>query len=264
MWRASGTWSHTLEASYVDTEDLALAAAGVTLRRRTGGPDEGWHLKRPTVDGARVETRVPLGAADGPVPEELVTYVRALVRDRPLVRVATMLNQREVHALLDAEGAELAEVCDDRVRGTALVGPRAADGDGELLWREWEVELGGGEPDLLDAAAALLGEAGAAPASSESKLQRVLGTEPTASSSGLGPDQAGAVLWNHVAAQVAELKARDPEVRTDEPDGVHKMPVASRRAAERLADVRSVARPERHRTAARRAQGPRRRPRPGR
>jgi len=30
-----------VEAVYVDTEDLGLARAGVTLRRRLGGPDAG-------------------------------------------------------------------------------------------------------------------------------------------------------------------------------------------------------------------------------
>ena len=36
-----------LEAVYHDTADLALARRGVTLRRRVGGQDSGWHLKRP-------------------------------------------------------------------------------------------------------------------------------------------------------------------------------------------------------------------------
>ena len=36
-----------LEATYLDTPDLRLAAHRHTLRRRTGGHDAGWHLKRP-------------------------------------------------------------------------------------------------------------------------------------------------------------------------------------------------------------------------
>ena len=35
---------HQLSATYVDTEDLRLARWGVTLRRREGGSDAGWHL----------------------------------------------------------------------------------------------------------------------------------------------------------------------------------------------------------------------------
>ena len=36
-----------LDAQYFDTDDLRLIHAGVTLRRRVGGHDEGWHLKTP-------------------------------------------------------------------------------------------------------------------------------------------------------------------------------------------------------------------------
>ena len=36
-----------LDAVYFDTSDLRLARAGITLRRREGGTDPGWHLKLP-------------------------------------------------------------------------------------------------------------------------------------------------------------------------------------------------------------------------
>ena len=36
-----------LDAGYYDTSDLRLLRAGVTLRRRRGGADEGWHLELP-------------------------------------------------------------------------------------------------------------------------------------------------------------------------------------------------------------------------
>jgi inorganic triphosphatase YgiF len=49
-----------LRAEYFDTDQLNLARAGITLRRRTGGPDAGWHLKLPgqgwRSDGARRTT----------------------------------------------------------------------------------------------------------------------------------------------------------------------------------------------------------------
>ena len=45
------TADQELAATYFDTTDLALATAGVTLRRRTGGEDAGWHLKLPMSDG---------------------------------------------------------------------------------------------------------------------------------------------------------------------------------------------------------------------
>ena len=37
----------TLSATYYDTPDLQLTRNKITLRRRSGGPDEGWHLKLP-------------------------------------------------------------------------------------------------------------------------------------------------------------------------------------------------------------------------
>ena len=37
--------SEDLSAEYYDTDDLRLIRAGVTLRRRRGGHDAGWHLK---------------------------------------------------------------------------------------------------------------------------------------------------------------------------------------------------------------------------
>ncbi len=43
--------SADLVATYFDTEDLALTRAGVSLRRRLGGSDAGWHLKVPAGEG---------------------------------------------------------------------------------------------------------------------------------------------------------------------------------------------------------------------
>jgi hypothetical protein len=52
-----------LDAVYYDTADLRLIRAGVTLRRRTGGEDAGWHLKLPAGADTRDEIRLPLAAA---------------------------------------------------------------------------------------------------------------------------------------------------------------------------------------------------------
>ena len=48
-----------LDAVYFDTPAHDLAAHRITLRRRTGGPDAGWHLKLPG-DGFRTEVTEPL------------------------------------------------------------------------------------------------------------------------------------------------------------------------------------------------------------
>jgi inorganic triphosphatase YgiF len=42
-----GLEEQTLEAVYYDTKDLRLARAGVTVRRRPGADDAGWHLTLP-------------------------------------------------------------------------------------------------------------------------------------------------------------------------------------------------------------------------
>ena len=62
--------SQHLEAVYFDTPGHDLAAHHVTLRRRTGGADAGWHLKLPAGPDARTEVRTPLDdGVGGAVPE---------------------------------------------------------------------------------------------------------------------------------------------------------------------------------------------------
>lgn len=57
-----------LDARYFDTADLALSRAGVALRRRTGGPDAGWHIKGPREGDGRLELGWPLDD-DGGAPQ---------------------------------------------------------------------------------------------------------------------------------------------------------------------------------------------------
>lgn len=225
-----------LVATYFDTPDLRLARVGITLRRRTGGPDAGWHLKQPKVDDARVEVRRPLGRATRTPPRALVDLVRVQVRDARLIAAATLTTHRVVVPLLDEDGAVVAEVADDRVEGQVPAG-----GD-PVEWREIEVELVAGDRALLAAVVERLRQAGAAPASSSSKLARVLGTDPRAAK----PDpldagsDAGAVVRRHLAEQVAALVRRDPQARVDTPDAVHKMRVATRRLRSALATFRPL------------------------
>jgi hypothetical protein len=56
-----GAEEQSLEAVYFDTVDLRLARAGITLRRREGGSDPGWHLKLPAGGDSRDEVRMPVG-----------------------------------------------------------------------------------------------------------------------------------------------------------------------------------------------------------
>src|SRR4051812_50026090 len=74
---------HHLEAVYVDTSGLDLTRRGVTLRRRTGGGDAGWHLKGPDGHDRRLELRRPPGRGRDPPPRERVHPGRGGGRGRP-------------------------------------------------------------------------------------------------------------------------------------------------------------------------------------
>ena len=96
---ASETTSFTLRATYFDTKDLRLTRAAITLRRRTGGRDEGWHLKLPGRGRARREIGVAIDAAPGvngdgtvTLPAELHDLVRAVVRNEEIVPIAQVDN----------------------------------------------------------------------------------------------------------------------------------------------------------------------------
>ena len=90
----------TLDATYYDTDDLRLAREGITLRRRSGGSDEGWHLKLPISvsqgAGTREELHLPLeaGGPKGTVAPGFRHLVGALVRSDELRPVATLRTER--------------------------------------------------------------------------------------------------------------------------------------------------------------------------
>ncbi|MFE9623121.1 CHAD domain-containing protein [Streptomyces sp. NPDC006527] len=156
-----------LDATYYDTADERLAAASLTLRRRTGGSDAGWHLKFPVAPGVRDEIRAPLSDT---VPRSLAGLVRSRVRGAELVPVVRLRSARDVRDLVDGEGRLLAEVSLDAVRADRLTGR-----GGSARWTEIEVELAdGGDPAFLDTVEEQLRTAGVRPSASASKLARAL------------------------------------------------------------------------------------------
>jgi inorganic triphosphatase YgiF len=159
---------HHLSATYFDTADQQLAASKITLRRRTGGTDEGWHLKLPEGSGARREVHAPLGSADD-VPDDLVARVAEVTGSAELAPIAQLDTERTVVTLTGTGGRVLAEVADDVVTARRL----PASGE-PLQWREVEVEVTEEDPDFQRAAAEILFAAGARPAGHASKLARVL------------------------------------------------------------------------------------------
>jgi CHAD domain-containing protein len=233
-------------ARYYDTADLRLLQARITLRRRVGGVDDGWHLKLPGDGDARREVTVPLGPGDEPVPDELVARVRVHVRDRELVPQTTLTTRRTVHEMLDADGTVLAELCDDEVRaerGSPAETTQAAD-DVER-WREWEVEVRGGAEELIDEVEPLLLGAGAGPAASSSKAARALSRHRPETSwrdrLTLPEDPTVAdVLARYLAEHLTALQEQDVKLRGGEEEGVHQLRVAARRTRSALTTYKSV------------------------
>jgi len=223
-----------LEAVYFDTPEHALAARRITLRRRTGGTDAGWHLKLPAGGDARTEIRMPLGEDDGVVPDELKDVVLAIVRDRRLEPVARIATTRTVDVLYGPSRVPLAEFCDDQV--TASAGPDTEPQE----WREWELELAEGvAPDvgaaLLDRLTNRLLDAGAEPAGHGSKLARVLANS-RGGEQAEPPTPSSDPVHRAVAEQVDELLIWDRAVREDAWDSVHQMRVATRKIRSLLQD----------------------------
>jgi CHAD domain-containing protein len=218
-----------LVADYYDTADLRLLAAGITLRRRTGGQDPGWHLKLPAKPGTRTEIQLPPGRAGRRVPAELANLVGARTRGAALQPVASITTVRRVTTLVGKDGESLAEVADDSVRGRDAV---LSEDHDAAQWREIEVELTGGDGKLLTAADSLLRGSGLQRSLRSAKLERVLGERrrPQATAAKLARSaSAGAVIGAYLRYQAEELKSVDPRVRQWEPDSVHQMRVACRR-----------------------------------
>ncbi|MGR0160200.1 CYTH and CHAD domain-containing protein [Paenarthrobacter nitroguajacolicus] len=217
--------SHSLEAIYFDTSHLALAARGITLRRRTGGPDAGWHLKLPQSAGRRTEIHAPLGNADT-IPVELMDRVLAYTRSHAVAAVAALNTERTSYALYGHDDRRVADFVDDHVRAKSMLRDSR-----ELEWREWELELSPNEVDdqtLLKTLTRQLSDAGARPSERTSKLATALGDSWPASAQKARevPSRNGPALipvLNYLNQLVADLLLQDSHVRLSRDDAVHQM-----------------------------------------
>src|SRR5918998_1011333 len=225
---ATGPDEQTREAVYFDTADLRLVRAGVTLRRREGGSDEGWHLR---FGGGRAGGEgwgVGGGPPPRPPPAELVALTRVYTRGGALAPVAELTTRRRRWVLADSRGRSLAELVDDHVRARTM-----GEQTTTVSWREVEVELGEhGQLALLERIERRLLKAGAQRADSASKLSRLLADRmppSVATPSPAAARSAGDVVLAYLWEQVQQLRRYDPLVRQDAPDAVHQMRVAARR-----------------------------------
>ncbi|WP_309114998.1 CYTH and CHAD domain-containing protein [Saccharothrix sp.] len=221
----SGPEQQQLEAVYYDTADLRLARAGLTLRRRTGGDDAGWHLKLPVDGDTREEVRLPPGRAAKHPPRELGSLVQVHARGDALSPVARIRTNRRRWQLVDDKGGLLAEVVEDLVSAQDVTDDSNVDS-----WREIEVELGdGGDTDLLDRVEQRLNGVGIHRSTSSAKLAKLLADRIGPTPPPRTDNTAGGVVLAYLREQADSLKAHDPKVRRREEDAVHQMRVATRR-----------------------------------
>lgn len=212
-----------LTATYYDTADLALQQHRVTLRRRTGGSDDGWHLKLPVAGGERLEVRRPLGSRPAvPLPlRRLLVAIAA--EDQPLVPVATLVTHRAVRHLVGPGGAVVAELADDLVTVER-------HGSEVLRWRELEVELVDGDPDLLAGLDAAVRAAGLQPAAASSKIGRVLSAGSSGRSVSWTPRLRAATAAEALLAESAErLRVLDAMARAGRAGAASELEQAVRR-----------------------------------
>jgi CHAD domain-containing protein len=222
-----------LEATYFDTPGLLLAARRVTLRRRTGGDDAGWHVKapRPDIPDARTEFQLPLTPSGTGVPRKARQAVRDISGGQPLDAVATIRTRRLARPLRDRRGRVLAVLADDMVSASAV-------GDRAVLqnWRELEVELVDGPAGLLAKLDRALRGAGARPSATPSKLARTLADRYPAP----GGDPEDQPLQVYASAQLSAIRTGEPAARDGDVDAVHDVRVAIRRLRSILRTFRAL------------------------
>ena len=167
---------HEMSATYYDTADLLLSRAKVAVRRRTGGGDDGWHVKYEAGSARGELHHEPLKTAPTRLPAALRKVLLGLTLGEELSPVATVDTHRTLHPVL-AEGQQYAELCVDAVTA------RDERAGVTRAWTECEVELT--REDLtekqaravFEAVEKVLFAAGAAPSSSVAKIARALGQD---------------------------------------------------------------------------------------
>lgn len=207
--------SRLFTSVYYDVPGGSLAAAGITLRRRTEHAHSVWQLKLPSDD-----SRLELEAEGGPgkPPQELLDLLPAHLRHGRLERIAELRTRRRGE--LVARNGTTAEVTVDEV--AVMDARRVRD-----RFVEVEVELRAGSPGQLDVLAEELAAAGAQPGSGQPKVFRALDRDGKEAASPKTPFD---TLRSLLRVQLGEIERHDPGTRLGrDPESLHDMRVAVRR-----------------------------------
>lgn len=233
-----------LSATYYDTEELTLLRWGITLRRREGGNDSGWHMKLPVTDyqdGAREELHLPLTeGAPGEVPPKFIAMIAPLLRHKNIEYLADVNTTRTTYTLLDKHAESLVEVADDHV--IVEVNKNEIN-----AFHEIEVEIlhdSKRSRKVLREIQRRILDTGAIPMNL-SKLASAMG--PAANDPpdvpDLGPPGKDCLAVDFIAYVIAEhtrhLLLADVGVRRGVPDSIHQMRVVARRLRSTLSSLSS-------------------------
>ncbi len=230
----------SLTAVYFDTADLRLTRSGVSLRFRS---DDGWTVKIPVVDddeGLVRDERSFGNEISGP-PSAALEMVLPWARSEPLAVVARIETRREKTLVRNADRRLVCEIADDDVHGFV-------DGETPMHFREIEVETPeDGDPAVSGRVVKRLRTGGASWSPNLPKIVRVLG-ELGAAPADLAPAPhldrhatTADLVRASISTAVESFIHNDALVRDgQDPEGVHRARVATRRLRSHLQTFRSL------------------------
>ena len=219
------------DSTYHDTSDLRLAWHGITLRHRAEDGSRLWQLKIPT-GAARIE--LELAGSPARPPAEMTNLLVVHLRDRHLVKVARLRTRRQS---VRRDGAEIVEDSVAVFEAQRVI----------RRFREVEIELvDGGDERTLRRLERILRAAGAEPGAFVPKLFRALELSFERASRGADPGATtGEALGAALMEQHRRLVDHDPGMRLGvDPEDLHRMRVATRRARAFLRAAKGLVEPE--------------------
>ena len=240
---AAGTETSTATLTYFDTDDLRLARWGCQLCHAGG---DGWILSFGGDDKTgpqHVDRELRFAGTAADPPDAAVDLVTGLTRGAALHRVLRTRSESVHTSLATLDGDDLADIVDERV--TVLEGRRITS-----RFRDIHITAirGGnhGQAHLIDAALALVRDAGAAIEDAAPTPGRALGPAALQEPDVYAPEisrraSARDAIRSAIAGSVARLILHDAAVRVgQDPEGVHQARVATRRLRSDLRTFRTL------------------------